>query len=151
MGYAVYEDRAAADLDVARWAGYGVPAVCDMPDCETKINRGMGYRCEHVYKEAFFRKGERVDIEDDWDEERVEEHPGCELHFCEEHLYDHDKHEGVEPKPDTDEWVAWMLTDPSWGQWRRENKIDRNTLYQQLAAKGMTLRDVKTLAVEADS
>ena len=41
MGYQVYEDS-----KTGRWAGYGVPAECDRPDCATKIDRGLAYRCE---------------------------------------------------------------------------------------------------------
>lgn len=96
MGYAVYEDSTARDRGVERWAGYGVPAVCDMPGCEVKIDRGMGYRCE-------------------------DQEEGCGLQFCNEHL-DHLTHgDNITPKPDTAEWVEWMLTDESWGQWRAEN------------------------------
>lgn len=29
MGYALFDDREALAAGVTRWAGYGVPAVCD--------------------------------------------------------------------------------------------------------------------------
>ena len=41
MGYQVYEDS-----KTGRWSGCGVPAECDRPDCATKIDRGLAYRCE---------------------------------------------------------------------------------------------------------
>ena len=41
MGYQVYEDS-----KTGRWSGYGVQAECDRPDCATKIDRGLAYRCE---------------------------------------------------------------------------------------------------------
>ena len=46
MGYQVYEDHWAKEYGVDRWAGYGVPAVCDFPDCTVKIDGGTDYRCE---------------------------------------------------------------------------------------------------------
>jgi hypothetical protein len=111
MGYAVYEDHAARDYGVQRWAGYGVPAICDFATCEAKIDRGMGYRCEEVYSY----------VEDpETEEEREVITGGCNLHFCGEHE-SHNKHKGSTPKPDTAEWVDWLLTDESWQQWRDEN------------------------------
>ena len=96
MGYQVYQDSAARDLGVTRWAGYGVPAVCDQPGCETEIDRGLGYRCG--------------DATDD----------GCGLSFCSSHLYIGggdpqmcerccDQEQPFTPKPDTAEWE---LTSP---------------------------------------
>lgn len=111
MGYAVYEDRDARDRGVDRWAGYGVPAVCDWPDCEAAIDRGLAYKCEEHL--TYF------EWPDGREEENVDE--GCGLYFCSEHLYKAELHGGVEPKPDTREWVEWMLTDESWEQWRTEN------------------------------
>lgn len=121
MGYQVYEDRPALDHGVERWAGYGVPAICDFPTCETKIDRGMAYRCEEytVYR-YFDEEGEQVSEEEHWDEEREEQEEGCEMHFCDEHS-NHDTHKDSTPKPDTAEWEAWMLTDESWEQWRSQN------------------------------
>lgn len=111
MGNAVYEDEAARDLGVTRWAGYGVPALCDEPDCAAEIDRGLGYRCGDA-RDGF----------------------GCGLSFCSEHLWYSprdgepqmcqrccDSEEPVEPKPDTAEWEQHMLTDESWAQWRDEH------------------------------
>lgn len=108
MGYQVYEDRAARDLGVARWAGYGVPAICDHPECEAQIDRGLEYRCG-----------------DDGED-------GCGLSFCSSHLYIGagdpqmcerccDENPPFTPKPDTAEWERWMLSDGSWEQWRTDN------------------------------
>ncbi|WP_336633629.1 MULTISPECIES: hypothetical protein [unclassified Microbacterium] len=109
MGYQVYEDRAARDLGVERWAGYGVPAVCDHPDCAEAVDRGLGYRCGDIGGEA-----------------------GCGLSFCSGHLHMdggatqkcercRDEEPPFTPKPDTAEWESWMLTDDSWAQWRAEH------------------------------
>ncbi len=122
MGYQVYEDRDARDRGVERWAGYGVPAVCDHPDCTAKIDRGMGYRCaEHTVYRYFDEEGEQCSSDEDWVDEREEQEEGCGLHFCAEHL-GHETHgDGIVPKPDTVEWEQWMLTDDSWSEWRSEN------------------------------
>lgn len=105
MGYGVYNRE-------GRWAGYGVPATCDHPDCGASIDRGMAYLC-----------GEEPGAE-----------KGCGLFFCSRHLFYTpndddpqmcsrccDDEPPFEPTPDTAEWVEHMLTDESWGQWRSEN------------------------------
>lgn len=112
MGYAVYEDMAARDRGIERWAGYGVPAVCDWPDCDVEIDRGMGWRCE---ESVTYEWDEDLEVES----EDVGE--GCGLHFCGEHS-GHETHgDDVIPKPDTPEWEDHMLSDESWEQWRGEN------------------------------
>ena len=104
MGYAVYNRG-------GRWAGYGVPAICDHPDCAVEIDRGLAYRCGDIGEDK-----------------------GCGLFFCSSHLWigsgDDDPQmcdrccddkPPFDPKSDTAEWVEHMLTDESWDQWRREN------------------------------
>lgn len=63
MGWQVYECPSGHRL---RWAGYGVPAYCDHPECNEKIDRGLSHICGMVNTAG---------------EER-----GCHLHFCEKHL-----------------------------------------------------------------
>lgn len=31
--------------DTGRFRGYGVPATCEEPECDQKIDRGLAYRC----------------------------------------------------------------------------------------------------------
>lgn len=109
MGYAVYMDADARDAGVTRWAGYGVPGICDYPTCSREINRGLGFKCERRYVEG--DGGEELEVE------------GCGLYFCLDHLPAGcpDGHDTFTPKPDTAEWVQWMLTDESWETWRQEN------------------------------
>ncbi len=109
MGYSVYEDQDARDYGVVRWAGYGVPAICDDPNCNVEIDRGLGYKCETRY------------VEDDEGEETEEK--GCGLYFCGDHLHVgcRTEHDTYTPKPDTAEWEHWILTDDSWEQWRAEH------------------------------
>lgn len=86
--------------------GYGVPAVCDHPDCNEPIDRGLGYVC-----------GGDVYGGDD----------GCGLFFCGKHLYPTLCEKcvyGEEPfnqKPDTQEWKNHKLTCDSWREWREKN------------------------------
>jgi hypothetical protein len=110
MGWAVGYDG-NWDRDV----GYGVPAICDHPDCGAEINRGLSYVCGG---DAY--GGEK----------------GCGLFFCEQHLWFGPRNDdpflcrrcldgqpAFQPTPDTAEWTTWKLTDPSWAQWRAENGI----------------------------
>ena len=113
MGWAIGSDR-----NRERDIGYGVPAICDHPECLEEIDRGLGYVCgSDVYGGDF----------------------GCGLFFCSEHreytgrrdngkiIYPQlcercaKRRKAFEPKPDTPEWINWKLTDESWGPWREEN------------------------------
>lgn len=88
--------------------GYGVPAWCDYPGCNTEIDRGLSYVCGN--------------------EPYGGEH-GCGLYFCDKHHYrEHnccnrcDLGLGpYEPKPDHPTWIKHKLTDPSWQEWRVSN------------------------------
>lgn len=107
MGYAL-----GFDPSWGRDVGYGVPALCDYPGCQTKIDRGLGYVC-----------GNGIFGGDS----------GCGLYFCSEHLSYNEQGQccercengptetPFEPKPDIAEWSKWKLTDPSWQAWRNEN------------------------------
>lgn len=87
--------------------GYGVPAICDHPDCNDKIDRGLGYVCA-------------------WEEVWGGE-DGCGLFFCLIHGGGSqcERCEAgrppFDPKPDTAEWITHKLTHRSWQQWRDEN------------------------------
>ena len=118
MGWQIYEDIKGRPL---RFAGYGVPAYCDHPDCNEEIDRGLAYICGEINR----------------GEER-----GCGLHFCGKHLrhsprygqlcercYPRIKKEFT-PKPDHPDWVRHVLTDESWKQWREENP-EYEKLYKQ--------------------
>jgi hypothetical protein len=108
MGWQIGYDR-SWDRDI----GYGVPAVCDHPDCDREIDRGLSYvcGCQEPYG------GEH----------------GCGLFFCEDHQFYKVKAGGFvcqrcrngknsfPPKPDVDEWIKWKLTDDSWAEWRGKN------------------------------
>lgn len=103
MGYAVYNLG-------GRWAGYGVPATCDKPDCGASIDRGLAYLC-----------GEDPGSE-----------KGCGLYFCSDHRYDTELHtDDLQPKPDSPEWLWWILNHHSWQQWREENPDDVETYKQE--------------------
>ena len=95
------------DDDWGRDVGYGVPAICDHPSCNEKIDRGLRSVCGYLPY-----GGDR----------------GCGLFFCIDHLSYTNLcercEEGGDPfeaKPDTQEWVNHKLNDESWQQWREEN------------------------------
>jgi hypothetical protein len=113
MGYSIgYDENWNRDI------GYGVPAVCDHPDCAEEIDRGLSYVCG---EEPF---GGGV---------------GCGLYFCEGHRISKHFDEGDDPdcamvcarcadgdepfapKPDVPRWAQWKLTHASWATWRAEN------------------------------
>jgi len=94
--------------------GYGVPCVCDHPDCNEEIDRGLSYVCGG---EPY--GGDR----------------GCGLFFCYKHLSYYTK-EAIQmcaqcghrrktfpAKPDSLKWLYFKMTDPSWEGWRRENGL----------------------------
>lgn len=105
MGWSIgYDDNWDRDI------GYGVPAICDHPDCDNQIDRGLSYVCGNEPK-----GGER----------------GCGLYFCGKHLSGaahlcercEQEAEPFEPKPDLEIWTHHKMTDPSWAEWREENEI----------------------------
>lgn len=107
MGWAVgYDDNWKRDI------GYGVPSICDHPDCNEKIDRGLSYVCG----------GEPYGGEH-----------GCGLYFCGKHLsYQKtgtqicdqcgNNRNPFTPKPDLEEWISHKATDPSWAAWRGEQE-----------------------------
>jgi hypothetical protein len=111
MGWSLgFDDRWNRDI------GYGVPATCDHPGCNEKIDRGLAYVCGGEP----FGGGH-----------------GCGLYFCGNHLWHrHPRGEDrfyqncrrcmtykppFKPKPDHPEWAEWKLADDSWQKWRDEN------------------------------
>ena len=97
------------DYDWKRDIGYGVPAYCDHPECNCKIDRGLAYVCGgQPYG------GEK----------------GCGLYFCAEHhgVLCGRCAEGKEPfapKPDHPEWIHFKQTDPSWEEWRKQSHHEK--------------------------
>lgn len=91
MGWSVGFDK--------RWnrdIGYGVPAICDYPECSAEIDRGLSYVCG----------GQPYGGDS-----------GCGLYFCSAHLQPIVCDRcltGADPMPQN-------LTDDSWGIWREEN------------------------------
>jgi hypothetical protein len=125
------------DGEWKRDIGYSVPAVCDHPDCDTEIDRGLSYVCG----------GEPYGGE-----------VGCGLYFCEQHLtfaflededetmspqlcevcaaeFGKDDYEGkmFEPKPDTKEWMRWKLNHGSWAEWRDNHPDEVKNMQKQVS------------------
>jgi hypothetical protein len=113
MGWSIgYDSRWKRDI------GYGVPALCDHPDCTEEIDRGLACVCGG---EPY--GGDR----------------GCGLYFCEKH-HSGSVSRGRETiasglctrcyprikspfaaKADVRAWVEHKLKDPSWARWRKES------------------------------
>lgn len=111
MGWSIgYDNKWQRDI------GYGVPAVCDHPECSEKIDRGLAYVCAN--------------------QEPYGGDDGCGLFFCERHLFYHHsrgrcceacadrRKKPFTAKPDTPEWITWKLTDESWQAWRNDNPAE---------------------------
>jgi hypothetical protein len=113
MGWAVGENAQGRDV------GYGVPSVCDHPDCSAPIDRGLSHVCGGMH---------------DGDEH------GCGRYFCDQHMHRGCREDSsgeeewvnlcerctagqspFKPKPDTPDWLNLKLTDESWQRWREEN------------------------------
>jgi len=122
MGWSLgYDENWKRDI------GYGVPAICDHPGCNTEVHRGLSYVCGG---EPY--GGDR----------------GCGLYFCTGHLWISGRapqqcercEAGIEEpfpaKPDAREWVEHKLTDESWAQWRAENIDEVATMQRSLAVIG---------------
>lgn len=109
------------DSNWNRDIGYGVPATCDHPGCNEKIDRGLAHVCG----------GEPYGGED-----------GCGLYFCGQHLFGArnrceaccDRREPFDAKPDHPEWINWKLNDESWEEWRAANPADVEKLRAAIAA-----------------
>ena len=115
------------DSNWNRDIGYGVPAICDSPKCEKKIDRGLSYVCGSEPHGGEF---------------------GCGLYFCGEHFTYRTPHGSdrmvqlcprcyryrppYEAKPDIKRWIDWKLKDKSWREWRKENPTEVSRLiYEQ--------------------
>jgi hypothetical protein len=105
MGWSIgYDEKWDRDI------GYGVPAICDHPECSVEIDRGLAYVCG----------GEPFGGEH-----------GCGLYFCSMHLCYvgavqkcarcRSRKKPFAPKPDVPQWMRHKLVDESWKAWRDEN------------------------------
>jgi hypothetical protein len=125
-----------------RWVGYGVPAICDEPDCSVKIDRGLAYVCgsdpmggEHgcgLYFCETHLPGSLdwiISERPDGDLE-VEDAPTVDL--CERCLRGQ---EPFEKSPDTDEWLRHLRDHESWGPWRDENPRELEELKAELGRR----------------
>ena len=111
-----------------RDVGYGVPAICDHPDCTEEIGRGVDNACGGMHD------GGQL---------------GCGRYFCDSHLTFHDPEtgqrstfvcarcaNGEDPfpaKPDTREWMLFKLTDDSWAEWREQNPNEVDAMARSVA------------------
>jgi len=138
MGYTVYQDPTPNP-----WAGYGVRAPCEVTGCDEQIDRGMAWECETVHECKYLLNGVEVGPTEEWDEEIEREEEGCYLFFCSAHE-GHRLHHDAQPKPDSLEWEARMLTDESWEQWRTENPTKVAAMERRAGLDESHLREQRT-------
>lgn len=128
-----------------RYIGYGVTSICDHPECNTVIDRGMGYACcdglahngkcegyfclAHLENYLYFDElGDLNENELDalgLDVDDLPEEEDSPIYKC-----NHGIHEGKESV----EWLSFILNDDSWAKWREINPL-YVTHYEDLIAK----------------
>jgi hypothetical protein len=118
------------DSSHSRDIGYGVPAVCDHPECDKRIDRGLDHVCANQEPYGgegcgLYFCGEHKGFyrEVDWNGEGEEPEP--EISDCCERCRD-----GLDPfpaKPDLPIWTKFKMTDKSWRGWRKENGFPEPT------------------------
>lgn len=122
MGWSIgYDDKWERDI------GYGVPAVCDHPDCNEEIDRGLSYVCGGEPYGGEYGCGLFFCVEHlsySADEEDTNVYPCCDRCHAGEHAFN--------PKPDVKHWIEWKLTHDSWSEWRKTNPEEVNYLFSQL-------------------
>lgn len=143
MGYAIYKVG-------KRWGGYGVPAVCEHPDCKEEIDRGISYACgEEPFSEfgcdRYFCEKHKPGMS--WDtekgdyckhgtDEEVDDGDECDAN-CEHKEVCERCAKGEAPfdyKPETKEWLEHLLKDKSWATWRKENKEEVKEIRHQITS-----------------
>lgn len=115
MGWSIgYDDEHKRDI------GYGVPAYCDHPGCNEKIDRGLAYKCGKGSDGddgcGLFFCGEHKTLQ--YTDPEIDEDEPCRGEICEA-CRDYQK--SFTPKPDHPEWMQWKLSDESWEEWRQQN------------------------------
>lgn len=111
--------------------GYGVPAVCDHPECEESIDRGLSYVCG----------GQPYGGAD-----------GCCLYFCGNHLGPRHLCERCQisepsftPKSDVAEWLHHKLTDETWAAWRDDNPEEVAEMKEALKQHTLSSQEIASV------
>lgn len=127
MGYQVYKVG-------KRWGGYGVPTICEHPDCNEEIDRGVSHACggepfsELGCDRYFCGKHKNYEYWDPAAGRWCRHRNDCEcdlVEVCERCR----KNKSPFPyKPEHPDWVKHLLKDPSWGEWRKKNPAEVNEL-----------------------
>lgn len=127
--------------------GYGVPAWCDHPDCDVKIDRGLSYVCgdapyggDHGCGLYFCGSHLHYAYTSDGMDDLLDEDGNALPHMCEHCVRNHQNPDAdagcFQPKPDHPEWIHHKLTDESWREWRDENPRQ----VEQLSFRGAVRR-----------
>lgn len=131
MGYQIYKVG-------QRWGGYGVPAICEHPDCNEEIDRGISYACggepfsEHGCDRYFCGKHKNYEYWDNKNERWCRHKNDCDcemVEVCERCA----KNKPQFPyKLEHPTWVKHLLKDKSWAEWRKENPQEVKELKSKL-------------------
>ena len=140
MGWSIGFDSKHGGRDI----GYGVPAICDHPECSKEIDRGLSYVCGGEPYGGDY---------------------GCGMFFCAEHLF----YAGVrrenkqlcprclrsyyhpyKPKPDVPEWLYWKLNHESWQKWRDKNPEEATSIRNAWDALPTDVRELAEDVCYAD-
>lgn len=124
------------DSNWNRDVGYGVPATCDHPECNERIDRGLAHVCG----------GEPYGGDQ-----------GCGLYFCANHLFVlqrcsqlcercEQRRRPFLAKPDHPDWLDWKLTHESWKEWRDANPEE----VEMLRAFAKPIAGVETVGPKGD-
>lgn len=100
MGYECYWDE-----ERRRWAGYGVIAYCEHPDCNNEIHRGidnlchscgLAFCCQHLHLQKV-QSGEQSEF--------IKLCDRCDFEYLDKDKYYPENHEFFKKKPEHPEWV----------------------------------------------
>lgn len=139
MGYSIYRVAKRDNPGDYRFGGYGVPTICEHPDCNEEIDRGMSFACgdepfsEYGCDRYFCSKHKHYTYFDpEQDDGRCHHEDDCD---CETRNVCDRCAKGEAPfdyKPEHPTWIRHLLRDGSWAEWRKENPDRVEELRKQI-------------------
>lgn len=144
MGYQVYRVG-------KRWGGYGVSAICEYPNCNEEIDRGISFACggepfsEHGCDRYFCSKHLHYTYFNPETGKKCRHKNDCEcetINVCERCM---DNKPQFPYKPETKEWAEHVSTDESWEEWRKNNPEEAEELrniYLPVLKKGRSFKNM---------
>lgn len=139
MGYQVY--RIHKDIGGYRFAGYGVPAICEYPKCNEEIDRGVSYACggepnsEYGCDRYFCSKHLNYTYYNPSTGKKCRHKKDCECDFIEVCEKCEKNKDPFPYKYEHIDWIKHILTDESWEDWREEEKDGKVIEYKSFLTK----------------